>query len=169
MSNRHPAAMTELVVKALALSGQRGVLMTGWGGLSKTDLPNNMIFQVDSVAHDWLFPRMAAVVHHGGAGTTAAGLRAGKPSIIVPHGPADQTFWGRRVFDLGVGPRPISRKLLTVERLVEAIYLAVSNEAMVARAAALGKHLQSEDGVANAVETFHKITRERSKTGTMSF
>jgi UDP:flavonoid glycosyltransferase YjiC (YdhE family) len=169
MSNRQPAVMTELVIKALALCGQRGILLTGWGGLSKTDLPNNTIFQVDSVSHDWLFPRTAAVVHHGGAGTTAAGLRAGKPSIIVPHGPPDQTFWGRRVFDLGVGPRPISRKLLTVERLAEAIYLAVSNEAMASRAATLGKQLQSEGGVANAVETFQMITEGKLSTEITSF
>jgi len=169
MSNRHPAAITELVVKALSLSGQRGLLLTGWGGLSKADLPNNTIFQVGSIPHDWLFPRMAALVHHGGAGTTAAGLRAGKPSVIVPFGPPDQTFWGRRVFDLGVGPQPIPQKQLTVERLAEAIYLAVSNEAMASRAAALGKHLQSEDGVANAVEAFHKITRETSTAGAISF
>jgi UDP:flavonoid glycosyltransferase YjiC (YdhE family) len=169
MSDRHPAAMTELVVRALALSRQRGILLTGWGGLSKASLPDKTIFQVDSIPHDWLFPRMAALVHHGGAGTTATGLRSGKPSIIVPFGPPDQTFWGRRVFELGVGPRPISRKQLAVERLAEAINLVVSDEAISSRAEALGQHLQRENGVANAVEVFQMITEGKSGTKTASF
>lgn len=159
MSHRDPAALTKLIIRALALTGKRGVLLTGWGGMSKADWANNTIFQIDSIPHDWLFPRMAAVVHHGGAGTTAAALRSGKPSIIVPFAPPDQSFWGHRVFELGVGPRPIPAKQLSAERLAEAICLATSDEAMASHAAALGKHLQREDGVANAVEAFHLITR----------
>jgi sterol 3beta-glucosyltransferase len=169
MSNRRPAELTKLIIRALALSGQRGILLTGWGGLSKADLPNDTIFQVDAIPHDWLFRRMAALVHHGGAGTTAAGLRAGKPSIIVPFGPPDQTFWGRRVLELGVGPAPIPRKQLTVERLAEAINLAASDAAMGSRAEALGKHLQSEDGVANAVEAFQMMTEGEFGAKTTSF
>jgi sterol 3beta-glucosyltransferase len=169
MSDRHSAALTQLIVKALTLSGQRGILLTGWGALSKTDLPHNTIFQIDSVPHDWLFPHMAAIVHHGGAGTTATALRAGKPSIIIPFATADQTFWGRRVFELGVGPRPIPRKQLSAEGLAEAIHLAVSDDAMRSRAATLGQHLQSEDGVANAVEAFNRIIKGKSHAGTLSF
>ncbi|MGB3510903.1 MAG: glycosyltransferase [Microcoleaceae cyanobacterium] len=81
MSDTNPEALTKLVLDALAQSGQRGILIKGWGALTNADLPDN-VFKIDSVPHDWLFPQMAAVVHHGGAGTTAAGLRAGVPSII---------------------------------------------------------------------------------------
>ncbi len=92
---------------------------------------------LDSAPFSWLFPRMAAVVHHGGAGTTSAGLRAGVPSIIVPFF-ADQPFWGQRVADLGVGPAPIPFKRLTADRLAQAIQIAVTDQSMRQRAAELG-------------------------------
>ena len=98
----------------------------------------------------------AAVVHHGGAGTTAAGLRAGVPSIIVPFF-ADQPFWGARVAELGVGPKPIPRKNLTVEQLSQAIQMAVTNNAMRQRAANLGAKIRAEDGVARAVEIIQQV------------
>jgi sterol 3beta-glucosyltransferase len=155
MNNRDPQATTELVLKALQLSGQRGIVFGGWGGLSSADLPDN-VFQIDSTPHDWLFPRMAAVVHHGGAGTTAAGLRAGVPSIVVPFF-ADQPFWADRVRKLGVGPTPISRKRLTADNLADAIREAVGSEDIRARAAALGERIRDEDGVANAVEALGEL------------
>ncbi len=149
MSNRDPEAMTHIVLDALKRSGQRGLIATGWGGLKSADLPGD-VFKVESVPHDWLFPRVAAVVHHGGAGTTAAGLRAGVPSVLVPHF-GDQPFWARRVVRLGVGPKPIPRKRLTAQRLGAAIATAVTDENMRARAAALGERIRSEDGVGRAV------------------
>jgi sterol 3beta-glucosyltransferase len=105
---------------------------------------------IEAAPHEWLFARMAAVIHHGGAGTTAAGLRAGVPSIIVPHF-SDQPFWGERVRALGVGPRPIPRRLLSAKRLAAAIRKAVFDESMRVRAARLGEELRTEDGVARAV------------------
>src|SRR5207244_7053637 len=98
---------------------------------------------------------MAAVVHHGGAGTTAAGLRAGIPSVIIPFF-AEQPFWGQRVAELGVGPKPIPRKRLSEERLAAAIHTAVSDEGMRRHARALGERIRAEDGVARAVEVFHR-------------
>ncbi|OWY59323.1 UDP-glucose--sterol glucosyltransferase, partial [cyanobacterium TDX16] len=83
MAGTDAAAKTRLVIAALQQSGQRGVLASGWGGLQASDLPES-VFLLEQAPHDWLFPRMATVVHHGGAGTTAAGLRAGKPSVICP-------------------------------------------------------------------------------------
>jgi sterol 3beta-glucosyltransferase len=93
---------------------------------------------------------MAAVVHHGGAGTTHYGLRAGVPSIIVPFF-ADQPFWGYRVTKLGLGPAPIPRKKLTTKRLAKAILKAINDKEMRQRAAELGKELKEEKGVDNAV------------------
>lgn len=150
MSGRDPETTTHIILEALKQSRQRGLIATGWGGLSNTDLPNDM-FQIESIPHGWLFPRMAAVVHHGGAGTTAAGLRAGVPSVIVPHF-GDQPFWGRRVERLGVGPTPIPRKRLTVVRLSAAITAAVTDKDMRECAAKLGNHIRAEEGVAQAVD-----------------
>jgi sterol 3beta-glucosyltransferase len=149
MAQRNPAEAGRLALAALERSGQRGVLAAGWGGLRASDVPGT-VHLISSMPHSWLFPRMAAVVHHGGAGTTAAGLRAGVPSIIVPFG-VDQPFWGRRVAQLGVGPAPIPRKQLTAERLAAAITQAVSDDAMRRSAAVLGQNIAQEDGIASAV------------------
>ncbi|HSG45608.1 MAG TPA: glycosyltransferase, partial [Anaerolineales bacterium] len=150
MANRTPQKTAQLVQEALELSGQRGILAAGWGGLDNANLPDNT-FALDSVPHAWLFPRMAAVVHHGGAGTTGAGFRAGVPSILVPH-LGDQPFWAKRVTELGVGPQPIPRKKLTAEQLAAAITIATTDQNMRARAATLGKRIRAEDGVARAIE-----------------
>ena len=100
-------------------------------------------------------PRMAAVVHHGGAGTTAAGLRAGVPSLIAPFA-ADQPAWAERVVKLGVGPPVAGIKRLSAEKLAEAIHMAVTDSGLRARAAALGEKVRAEDGVARAVEIIER-------------
>jgi UDP:flavonoid glycosyltransferase YjiC (YdhE family) len=105
---------------------------------------------LDAAPHNRLFPHVRAVVHHGGAGTTAAGLRAGKPTVICPFF-GDQPFWGRRVAELGVGPAPIAFKRLTEAGLVEAIMGAVDDDAMRRRATELGARIRAEDGVGRAV------------------
>lgn len=154
MTNREPAEIPRIVCRALSLTGQRAVVLTGWGGLSPSELPRE-ICAVDWVPFDWLFPRVSAVVHHGGAGTTAASLRAGLPTVVIPF-ILDQFFWGRRVFELGVGPRPILRKHLEAEVLAEAIRTAASDPGMRERAVAIGQRIRSEDGVARAVATFNR-------------
>jgi len=141
---------TELVIDALKRSGQRGILATGWNGMSKIDNIGEEIFILESAPHSWLFPRMAAVVHHGGAGTTAAGLRAGVPSIIIPHS-NDQFAWGRRVYELGVGSKPIARKNLTTEKLSDAIKFVLAKEIKDA-SADLGIKIQSENGAGEAAK-----------------
>jgi sterol 3beta-glucosyltransferase len=156
MGSRNPEESTALALKALSLSGQRGVLASGWGGLSQSDLPET-VHMISSIPHTWLFPRMAAVVHHGGAGTTAAGLRAGVPSIIVPFF-GDQPFWGQRVAQLGMGPSPMRRQRLTAEQLAQAITQSVSDTAMRQRAADLGAKIHAENGIAHAIsliKTWH--------------
>lgn len=155
MSSRKPVETAALILQALARTRQRAVMLSGWGGLQAAQAPNS-IFVLDSAPFSWLFPRMAAVVHHGGAGTTAAGLRAGVPSVVVPFF-GDQPFWGQRVAALGVGPAPIPRRKLTVERLVQAVQTAVTDTAMRQRAADLGARIRGEDGVARAVAVVRQI------------
>lgn len=155
MSHGNPERQTRLALSALELSGQRGVLSTGWGGLRRQDSPPNMFF-VDNAPHAWLFPRMAAVVHHGGAGTTGAGLRAGVPNIITPFAPNDQPAWAERVVQLGVGLRVPGVKKLSVQKLAEAIRMAVTDSTLRARAAAMGEKIRAEDGVARAIEVIER-------------
>ncbi|NER84842.1 MAG: glycosyltransferase family 1 protein, partial [Leptolyngbya sp. SIO1D8] len=162
MTDRHPEFMAETAITALTQTRQRGILLTGWGGISHTDLPDS-IFKLDSVPHSWLFPKMTDIVHHGGAGTTAAALRAGVPNIIIPF-IADQPFWGHRIAQLGVGPQPIPKKKLTVERLATAIQTAVEDKAMKQRAKVLGRKIRSENGVAEAVKAFHQLLPPKSST-----
>jgi UDP:flavonoid glycosyltransferase YjiC (YdhE family) len=154
MTNRDPKELARMVVSAVARTGQRAVILTGWGGLQRSELPAS-VCAVDWVPFDWLLPRVSAVVHHGGAGTTAASLRAGVPTVIVPFF-LDQFFWGRRVHELGVGPRPILRSELTVDALADAIRTATTDGGIRQRAAALSQRIRAEDGVARAVATFER-------------
>ncbi len=141
--------LARTVVAALQETGQRGILLRGWAGISGVDLPST-ILPVDDVPHAWLFPRCSAVIHHGGAGTTAAGFRAGVPQVVVPFY-FDQPFWAQRVYALGVGPAPVPRAALTVRRLAEAVDAAVRHPHMQARARALADLIRQEDGVEKAV------------------
>ena len=166
MTNRDSEQLTDLTLAAIRRSGQRAVLLSGWAGIGDSDLPDE-IYKLNYVPHRWLFPRVAAVAHHGGAGTTAAGLRAGLPSVLVPHF-ADQPFWARRVMKLGVGPRFIPQKQLSVASLAYALHVAVTNVPMQQRAAVLGEQIRAEDGVGNAVRyierTLETSSLNRSET-----
>lgn len=154
MGGRKPEQLAGLVLDALAGSGQRGLLLTGWGGLRPEAVPDN-VYVLDAAPHSWLFPRMAAVVHHGGAGTTAEALRAGVPTVILPFA-FDQSFWGARVKALGLGPSPIPQKQLTAGRLARAINAAVTDRDMGQRARACGEAIRAEDGAGNAVEAVRR-------------
>ncbi|MEL6270321.1 MAG: glycosyltransferase [Chloroflexota bacterium] len=155
MSSSDPAGTLKIVVDALEKSGQRGIVYRGWADMSADDLPEN-IFSLDGAPHDWLFPQMAGVVHHGGAGTTAAALRAGVPTTIVAH-MADQPYWGRRTVELGVAPTFIPRHKLSVDTLAEAITAMVTDDGIKQRAADLGKKIQAENGVENAVKALGEM------------
>ncbi len=155
MGSRKPEETADIVLQALVQTGQRAILSSGWGGLHAESLPES-VFMLKAIPHAWLFPRVAAVVHHGGAGTTAAGLRAGVPTIVVPFF-GDQPFWGRRVAALGVGPEPIARQALTAERLAQAIQRAVTNPTMRHKAAELGAKIRAENGVAAAVQHIERF------------
>ena len=158
MAGRNPRRISNIVIEALQQANVRGIIATGWGGLALDDLPER-IFKVDKVPHDWLFPRMAAVVHHGGAGTTAAGLRAGCPTIICPFF-GDQPYWGRRVHALGVGSKPIPQKKMTVEKLATAIREVTMDQSIRQNAEALGKKIRHEDGIANAIAIIERVGKE---------
>ena len=139
-----------MIADAVRASGQRAILCTGWGGLGGPTLPAR-ILEVRSAPHSLLFPRVSAVVHHGGAGTTAAAARAGVPQIIVPH-IGDQYFHAGRVRDLGIGAEPIPRGKLRASRLAAAIREVLSAPKIQARARALAESLREVDGVARAAD-----------------
>ncbi|WP_437601697.1 glycosyltransferase [Sorangium sp. So ce590] len=160
MTSHDPGATTRLLVDAVVRSGRRAVLLSGWAGLGDTALPDSML-RVDAVPHDWLYPRVAAAVIHGGAGTVAACLRAGRPSVVVPH-LGDQLFWGRRVEELGVGPRAIPRPRLTAESLATAIHAAATDPGMQQRAGELGRKIRGEDGVATAIDHIERHLAARA-------
>jgi len=149
MAGRDATQTSAAVLEAVRRAGVRAVLATGVGGLEATS--EGDIFALKEAPHDWLFPQMAAVVHHGGAGTTGAALRAGRPQLICPFF-ADQPFWGHRVAALGVGPRPIPQKRLSADRLAAALATLTADAAMAGRAAELGAQIWAEDGVGRAVE-----------------
>lgn len=148
-----PKKTTEIIVEALMNTGQRGIIDRGWGDLGSVEIPANVFLLVDC-PHDWLFPQCSAVVHHGGAGTTATGLRAGCPTTIVPFF-GDQFFWGDRVYQRGLGPAPIPISQLSVETLSDAIRFMLQPE-VKSLAIDIAKLLENEDGVANAVDAFHR-------------
>jgi sterol 3beta-glucosyltransferase len=157
-----PVQFTQLVVRAVEQAGQRAVFLTGWGGLQPDNLPD-FIYPLEAAPHDWLYERVTAVIHHSGAGTTAASLRAGRPTIAVPFF-ADQYFWAARIKALGVGPIPIPRDKLTTANLAQAIITAVTDPTIQANAAQLGEKIRAEDGVGRAVAAVQAIfNQEQSK------
>ena len=141
------------VLRAVRASGVRAVIGMGWGG-NLSAHSNKRVYISPYIPHDWLFPRVSAVVHHGGAGTTASGLRYGKPTLVVPFG-GDQPFWGNRVHALGCGPKPITRDTMTVHRLAKGLIDLTSHASYRTNAEALGEKLRQEGGLryaANLVE-----------------
>lgn len=156
---RRASHLTAAVLEALARTGQRGLLVRGWGGIEDRSLPADVL-AVDEVPFEWLFPRMAALVHHGGVGTTATGLRSGVPGVVVPS-TADQPYWGHSIHRLGVGSPPIPLKRLTADRLATAIEQLTSDHGMRSRAARLGSLLREEDGVGNAVQIIERYLSDR--------
>lgn len=155
MRERKPEETTARFLDAVKPAGKRDVLLSGWAGIG-TSKPPKDVYLLQYAPHSRLFPRMAAVVHHGGAGTTAAGLRAGVPSVVVPV-LSDQPFWGRRVHELGAGTKPIPRSRLTADNLAAAITEAKTNCAMQEKAVELSAKMTAEDGVSEAVSAIREF------------
>ncbi|KAI8539467.1 hypothetical protein RHMOL_Rhmol09G0185400 [Rhododendron molle] len=151
---QEPAKMTQIIVEALELTGQRGIINKGWGGLGNLAEPKDFVYLLDNCPHDWLFLRCAAVVHHGGAGTTAAGLKAACPTTVVPFF-GDQPFWGERVHARGLGPAPIPIEEFSREKLIKAIHF-MQDPTVKQRAVEMAEAMEHEDGVTGAVKAFYK-------------
>ena len=150
-----PARVSAAIVRALRLAGLRGVIQRGWAGLAAT---GDDLLTIDEVPHSALFPHMAAVVHHAGAGTTAAGLRAGVPAVPVPI-QFDATFWAARLVALGVAPRAVPLRRLTADTLAAALTEATRDAGHRERARALGAHIRDEDGVTPVLDAVNKLGR----------
>lgn len=150
-----PDRFTALIFEAVEKAGVRALVSKGWGGLGDEEHTPENIYMLENTPHDWLFPRVSAVVHHGGAGTTAIGLKCGKPTMIVPFF-GDQPFWGAMVSKAGAGAHePIPYKHLSVEALAEGIKQCLSPEAKAA-AEKIAQDIALEgDGAINAVDSFH--------------
>ncbi|MBP0446365.1 glycosyltransferase family 1 protein [Roseomonas sp. SSH11] len=156
MPGLDPARLTAIIAEALSRTGRRGLLARGGGAIGAAALPPG-IMAIDEAPHDQLLPLVHAVIHHGGAGTTAAALRAGKPCAILPFF-GDQPFWARRITGLGVGPPTLDRRTLSAESLATAI-AALDAPPMRARAASLGARIRAEDGIAAALAFIEKRMR----------
>lgn len=150
-----PDAMTTLIFDAVKKTGQRALVSKGWGGIGgeKLEKPEG-VFMLGNCPHDWLFQHVSAVVHHGGAGTTAAGIALGRPTVIVPFF-GDQPFWGAMVARAGAGPMPIHHKQLTADKLADAILKALEPETLE-RAKELGNKIHEERGTETGAACFHK-------------
>jgi sterol 3beta-glucosyltransferase len=148
MVNRQANYIDQVVRDALRQTNNRGIILSGWSGV--THQPSIDFLYLEFAPHDWLLPKCKVAIHHGGAGTTSAGLRAGIPNVVVPF-TADQPFWGNRVHAIGVGPKPILVKNLSVERLTQAIVEAETS-AIRERARVIGQRIGNENGVGDAVK-----------------
>ena len=153
MPNSDPINTTRSIITALDRTGQRGIIHRGWANLGALKLPDTILL-IDGVPHEWLFPRMQALIHHGGAGTVAMGVRAGVPATIIPH-LGDQPYWGRRLYELGIGAKPIRRIDLNAAKLQRAIE-QMMQDTMRGRARDLGRQFRQEKGIENAVTTLQR-------------
>jgi sterol 3beta-glucosyltransferase len=153
---RHARTRGQIVIDAAKKARVRAVVATGWGGLEVDSVPDG-VHVVEAVPHSWLFPQTVAVVHHGGAGTTAAGLLAGRPTLVCPV-LGDQGFWAQRVKDLDVGPAPLPVRRLSVDELADRLRMLGRKASYRSRAQAVSEDLLLEDGVANAVRVLEHMS-----------
>ena len=156
MPTRNPEKLTKEIIQGIKDAGLRAILATGWGGLKKISLPDDILL-IEKAPHDALFNYVSAVVHHGGAGTTAAGLRAGLPTFICPSS-FDQPYWGRLIYSLGIGPKPLGLKKLKAKKFSKGLIDLVENKSYRSAAAKIGKRISNENGVSRAVELIESFS-----------
>lgn len=149
-----------IVFETLRKTGNRAVVLSGWGNLSHEQSANTLV--LDDIPHSWLLPRCKAVIHHGGAGTTAAGLHAGIPNLVIPFA-ADQPFWGARVNAIGAGPQPIPVKKLTFEKLILAL-AETEEDAIRSGAQVAGRKIRAENGLKVAVGLIEEYAAQEGKS-----
>jgi sterol 3beta-glucosyltransferase len=155
MPSKNPARLTFEVLEGVRLSGLRAILAIGWGGLERTKTPDN-VHVIPGAPHDALFKLVKAVVHHGGAGTTAAGLKAGRPTLIC-HSAFDQPFWGSSIHALGLGPKPQALKRLRASRFAAGLVDLTNTESYRIRAREMAQTIAAEDGIAKAVHVIESL------------
>ncbi len=160
MTSRDPQKLARTIVDGVRRAGVRAILATGWGGVAEIDVPDSL-YVIDSAPHEALFKHVAAVVHHGGAGTTAAGLRAGLPTLVCPLS-VDQPFWGHRIWKLGCGPKPQSLRRLRSERFAKGLVALTQTPSYRERAQAVARAIAGEDGIANAVAVIDDVICRQS-------
>jgi len=153
---KNATARGATILEAVRNVGARAVVDTGWGGIDVGSRSTDDVVVVRDIPHEWLLPRTAAVVHHGGAGTTAAGLRAGRPTLICPV-LGDQGFWAERVYSLGAGPRPIPIRRLTTANLTERLAQLLAEPHFRSTADRIGDVIRSEDGTDQALQTLDRL------------
>lgn len=159
MMMKNPTDTVTAVLDAVRRTGSRAIISEGWGGMRPTSVPDN-VFVAEVVPHEWLFPRVAAVIHHGGAGTIGAALSAGVPQIIVPF-ITDQFFWARQLEKRGIAPRAVRHSCLTAESLTAAIRLALNDAGMRKRAADTAVLVRGEDGTRRAADILERTAMSR--------
>ncbi|MCG9128540.1 glycosyltransferase family 1 protein [Candidatus Poribacteria bacterium] len=155
MGGSDGAETTKILIDAIKITNQRAVIQAGWGQLGSQDTEKDIFF-TDYVPHNWLFPKGSCVIHHGGAGTTAAVCKAKVPSIVVPH-IADQFYWGKCLYKIGVAPKSLPRRNLSAQKLASRIQQVMNSSTMTEKAESLGTQMNSEDGLTNAVNLIEAL------------
>ena len=149
MTNSSPSETFDMISDVLDRVNRRGIIVQGWSDM-QIDRKDDRILLLKGASHTWLFPRVAAVVHHGGAGTTAAGLSAGRSGVIIPH-IADQPFWARRLYELGLTLKPLHRHKISVPSLVERLETVLHDQTLQRNVRHVADMIQQEDGISSAV------------------
>ena len=158
VANDQPEVRTKIILQALKLTGYRGILDLGWGGISSANIENENIFWLDqtyNISHDQLFPQLQGLVHHGGSGTTTVGIKSGIPTTVIPTF-GDQFLWARQIYNLGLGTAPIFKSHLNVDTLASALDSLVKNKKIRSKTQEFSHKLKNEDGVTQAVKIFHQ-------------
>ena len=148
-----PTHLTNVIIESIKSSGVRAIISRGWSSIGAAE-GTDSIFYLDDCPHEWLFPKVSAVIHHGGAGTTACGLLNGRPTVIVPFF-GDQPFWGRMIRNARAGPSPIPYRSLNSQSLADGIRYCLTAQA-IAAASDIASRMRNENGVKQAAALFHK-------------